>query len=415
MLFKYRFLALSAALGLGFLSAPVLGQGFPPIIVRSANTGEKVVQPTEIIFVADGVDFAGKRITIPLSGGDSGVVTFKGRAGVVVPANGDYTFTQISGSITNAMVDDAAGIALSKLAITGTPTISTFLRGDGSWSTLPANTVTSVFGRTGSITATIGDYSFSQISGTISNSMVDNAAAIALSKLNISGSPTSSTFVRGDGSWAVPVTTIGTTVAGGAAGAIPYLDASNVLSVDATNLAWIDSDNRLAVLGINVNGAPGAHPVDVVTSTAGTGIVASGNAPMIGSQSSMENFGRMEFGASSTNGNFSLQSVPGDGVIRTHLSTNGLGSFILTNGNEQGVFKFTTGATASADTVKLTIQHDGGLSPVGVAFASLGSPANGTIQYVTDGGVTSPSDNTCVGGSNGAIAVRIAGAWKCLK
>lgn len=46
---------------------------------------------------------------------------------------------------------------------------------------------------------------------------------------------------------------------------------------------------------------------------------------------------------------------------------------------------------------------------VGVAFASLGTPANGTFTYCTDCAKATP----CSGSSTGAFAVRINGAWDC--
>ena len=49
----------------------------------------------------------------------------------------------------------------------------------------------------------------------------------------------------------------------------------------------------------------------------------------------------------------------------------------------------------------------------GVAFASLGAPSNGDLIYCSDCTVTSGIDNTCAGSGGGAVAQRIAGAWKC--
>ena len=57
-----------------------------------------------------------------------------------------------------------------------------------------------------------------------------------------------------------------------------------------------------------------------------------------------------------------------------------------------------------------TLQADGGISPVGVANASLGTPANGTIQYCTD---CASNSNPCTASSTGAIAKRLNGAWDC--
>lgn len=59
---------------------------------------------------------------------------------------------------------------------------------------------------------------------------------------------------------------------------------------------------------------------------------------------------------------------------------------------------------------KAAIDKDGMLQQVGVAFAGLGTPANGTLIYCTD---CAPASNPCTGASTGALAVRQNGAWAC--
>lgn len=86
-------------------------------------------------------------------------------------------------SITNADVNASAGIAYSKLALT-----NSIVSGD-----ITANAITS---------SNISD-------GTIVNSDISASANIAVSKLNVSGTGSSSNFLRGDGSWAVPTATQG--------------------------------------------------------------------------------------------------------------------------------------------------------------------------------------------------------------
>jgi len=53
---------------------------------------------------------------------------------------------------------------------------------------------------------------------------------------------------------------------------------------------------------------------------------------------------------------------------------------------------------------------DGAFRAAGSTVTNLGTPADGTITYVTDGLYGS---NPCTGGSSGAIAKRIAGVWRC--
>lgn len=60
----------------------------------------------------------------------------------------------------------AAGqLPISYLAATGTPSSTTFLRGDGTWASL-SGSVTSFNGRSGAVVPATGDYSYSMLSGT---------------------------------------------------------------------------------------------------------------------------------------------------------------------------------------------------------------------------------------------------------
>lgn len=88
---------------------------------------------------------------------------------------------------------------------------------------------------------------------------------------------------------------------------------------------------------------------------------------------------------------------------------------------ESNVYVCTTEAGAGGGTLRAFQLGDAGVSVTfgglltnhSVAFAALGTPANGTQYYCSDCTVTSGIDDTCKATGNGAKADRINGAWKC--
>ena len=91
------------------------------------------------------------------------VISVFGRTGAIVPTTGDYTVAQISGAAP-----------LASPALTGIPTAPTALVGTSTTqlattafvaAAIPSIPVTAVFGRTGAITATSGDYAVAQVTG----------------------------------------------------------------------------------------------------------------------------------------------------------------------------------------------------------------------------------------------------------
>ncbi len=124
--------------------------------------------------------------TLPSQTGNSGaLLTTNGTALSWNPLGGD-----ISGAPGSISVNKLLGRRLNTVA----PTTGQFLSWDGTqWSpqtltiTIP---VTSVFGRAGVVTAQSGDYSFSQISGTVASGQLPSTGG------DLSGSITSATVTR---------------------------------------------------------------------------------------------------------------------------------------------------------------------------------------------------------------------------
>lgn len=121
------------------------GQTQPQFQVNGVN----LPTPISILNFAEGsnmtISNVGGVITFAAATQAEPVTSVFGRTGAVVAVANDYSFAQISGLLT-----------VAQISATGTPSATTFLRGDGFWGTLP---VTGVFGRFGNITAQVGDYS----------------------------------------------------------------------------------------------------------------------------------------------------------------------------------------------------------------------------------------------------------------
>jgi hypothetical protein len=100
-------------------------------------------------------------------GGGGSLSSVFGRTGAVTAQSNDYSFSQLSGTASLSQLAQGGAVTSQILAWNGT-----------SWA--PANQlipVTSLFGRTGVVTAQSNDYAFNQISGNVSMAQIAQAGA----------------------------------------------------------------------------------------------------------------------------------------------------------------------------------------------------------------------------------------------
>ena len=127
------------------------------------------------------------------------------------------TLTRATGDVT---VDLTGLIAITALSATGTPDNTKFLRGDGAWVTISASATW------GAITGTLSSQSDLQ---SALNAKAATSHTHSISDMTATGTRDSTTFLRGDNTWATPP-------AGGGGGTVTSVAAAN-----ATGITWAGS------------------------------------------------------------------------------------------------------------------------------------------------------------------------------
>jgi hypothetical protein len=195
------------------------------------------------------------------AGGGTGVTTSTG-SGNNVLSTSPTLVTPALGTPSSAVLTNATGLPVGGISATGTPSSTTYLRGDSTWATVTSNpgTVTSITAGTGLSGGTITS------SGTIA---VANTAVTAGSYTNASVTVNAQGQLTAASSGTAPVTSVGAgTGISSSGGTTPTITNTGVTSVSAgTGISVSASTGGVTI----TNTSPGT------TYSGGTGISVSGS------------------------------------------------------------------------------------------------------------------------------------------
>ena len=299
-----------------------------------------------------------------LRGDGTHVVMAPIEAGDVPTLNQSTTGNAATATVATT-ADDAN--AVGGITVTGTPSTGEVLTATSGtaadWQALPSAPVTEVFGRTGSVVATSGDYSFSEISGTATIAQGGTGATTRQAAINaLTGTQSAGTYLRSDGTNA--------TLAAIEAGDVPTLNQSTSGNAATATTA----SNASAVGGIGVSGTPASGQVLTATSVTAADWQTPTTAPVT------EVFGRTG-AVTAQSGDYSFSEISGTAQI----SQGGTGATTA-----QAAINALAGAVTAAEFLR-----GNGTNVVLGAIQASDVP---TLNQSTTGNAATASNATAVGG-----------------
>ena len=378
----------SNGVGIVTLTGDVTGSGtgtVPATVAANAVTFAKMQNiATDRLLGRDSL-LTGNVEQLTVGGG----LEFTGSGGIQTSAfTGDVT--KAAGGTSTTIANSA--VTMAKISATGTPSASTFLRGDGSWQAVPA--------------LTDGDKGDITVSASGATWTIDNGV-VTVAKISATGTPGSGNFLRGDGSWQAPTATI----ADGDKGDITVSSSGTVWTIDNDVVTYAKMQNVSAtdrLLGRDASGAG-----DVEELTVGGGIEFTGTGG-IQTSAFTGDVTKSAGGTSTTIANDSvtfakMQNITTDrllgrdaaGTGDTEELTVGGGIEFTTTGGIQ-TSAFTGNVTKSAGGTSLTIAN-GVVAP---AMLTTGGPSwDGSSNLTVTGDLTVSGNDIKSSGGSTAITM----------
>jgi hypothetical protein len=190
-------------------------------------------------------------------------------------------------------------IPVTGLSASGTPSTTTYLRGDGSWSTPAAGgTVSSVFGRAGAVVATSGDYTATQVGALAATNDLASIATTNPTANNVSMNTHKITNV-GNGNSATDVAAFGqvptagtgssnytagnATMSGDLSGTLPSPTVAKINGVVMPSSAPTGSNQVLTTTTVNTTvwATPASGTVSSVNGNTGAVTIAAGHTLVV--------------------------------------------------------------------------------------------------------------------------------------
>lgn len=290
----------------------------------------------------------------------------------------------------------ANATAVGGITVSGTPSSGQVLTATADnaadWQTPAGDAVTEVFGRTGSIVATSGDYSFSEISGTATTAQGGTGQTTAQAAINaLTGAQSAGAYLRSDGTNAT-LTTI-------EVGDVPTLNQSTTGNAATATTA----SNATAVGGIGVSGTPTSGQVLTATSGTAADWQTPASAPVT------EVFGRTG-AVVATSGDYSFSEISGTAAIAqggTGQTSAAAAYNALSPMTTLGDIEYESGANTAARLAGNTTATKKFLTQTGTGTVS-GAPAWNTIA-VGDVPTLNQSTTGTAAGLSSTLAVASGG------